>query len=378
MLLFFAATVVLSMVFCRLLIVYAPKDSPDGERKQQVRAVPTSGGLAIAAAAGLVYIAELILVPAATSGQSLGGLAGVHLQFLNASGQIWHILLAGIVLILGALDDARALSARNKLMIMAAACLVTAIAGFTADKIFVPIADSTLSLPVLVSVIGSAFWLFLMMNATNFMDGSNGLALGCIAIMLTAIGLSFIGNPTIGLSPETVTVWSGLSFVILLLVAAICGFLIWNMQGLLYAGDAGALFAGTVFASFGLLAAQSGNVWFVATLALPFLIDVVATLIWRARRGENLLEGHRDHAYQVLRRSGWSHWQTAVLWWAMTGACALLALWAMRLSPAMSFVMFVLLSCFLTTLWLMQRAHWSAVLAHAEAPAGNQAPEPPI
>ncbi|MEM7663553.1 MAG: hypothetical protein AAF292_15020 [Pseudomonadota bacterium] len=359
MLLFFAASCVLSMIFCRLLIAVAPKDAPDGDRKTQSMAVPTSGGLAIAAAAALIYIAELIIIPAVTSAESLPEVANVHLRFLVTSGELPHILLAIFVLIIGAIDDARTLATRHKLLVLVGACILVALTGLTADKIFLPFADSTVPFPIVVSIIGSAFWLFLMMNTTNFMDGSNGLALGCVAIMLTFMSLSFFGGASADLAPETVTVWNGLSFVILLIVGAICGFLVWNMQGLLYAGDAGALFAGTVFASFALLSGQDGNIWFVATLGLPLLVDAVATLIWRAVHGKRLTEPHRDHAYQLLIKDGWSHTQTALLWWLLTAICGLASITALPMSATANFVAFVSMACSLTLLWLMQRAHWN-------------------
>lgn len=357
---FFIATLLMSFALCRLLIAIAPKDAPDGDRKAQKFAVPTSGGLAIAAAAGAVYVAELILVPAFSSTATLPELTNLHAQFLATSQLLPHILLALFVLIFGAIDDAHTLPTSQKLIILSIGCLLTTFTGLTAEKVFIPIVDATLPLAVLMSVFGSALWLFVMMNATNFMDGSNGLSLGSIAIMLTALAISYLGNPAVGLSPETVTVWSGLAFVTLLLIGAICGFLFWNLQGQLYAGDAGALFCGTVFASFSLIAAQNGNIWFPATLALPFLIDVFATLIWRALNDQNLLQPHRDHAYQLLRRSGSSHLQTALIWWLLTLICAMGGLWAFRLSTSTSFWVFAGLFCFLLTLWILQRAHWTA------------------
>ncbi|MEO0884202.1 MAG: hypothetical protein AAFY34_15960 [Pseudomonadota bacterium] len=359
MLLFFTAAFVLSMLFCRLMITFAPKDAPDGDRKTQATAVPTSGGIAIAAAAALLYISELIIIPAYSSSDSLPEIANVHFRFLISSGELPHIFLAVFVLIIGAIDDARTLATRHKLLILILACILVSLTGLTADKVFIPFADATIPFPVIVSIVGSAFWLFLMMNATNFMDGSNGLALGCIAIMLSFMSLSFFGPASADLSPETVTVWNGLNFVILLIVGAIGGFLVWNMQGQLYAGDAGALFAGTVFASFALLSGQDGNIWFVATLGLPLLIDVIATLIWRAVHNKRLTEPHRDHAYQLLIRSGWSHTQTALLWWLLTAICGFASMTAFAMGPTANFIVFIGMTCSLLLLWLMQRAQWN-------------------
>ena len=87
-----------------------------------------------------------------------------------------------------------------------------------------------------------------------------------------------------------------------------------------------ALGLGALFAALALISGL--DIWTVATLALPFLVDVLMTLIWRTKHGRNLLDPHLDHAYQRLIASGWSHLDVAILYWgfsAVSGAAAYIA-----------------------------------------------------
>ena len=312
-----------SLILCSVLIKVAPKDAPDGVRKEQRFAVPTSGGLAIAGTVLLVTATGWFPLPESPA----------------------FAILYGSMLLIGALDDVKSVGAKPKMLTMALVALFCASFGISSNLVFLPLADSILPLPMWLAIGGSALWLFVFINATNFMDGSNGLAMGTLAIMLCSLSVRFFQIP----EPEGYT-------LSLILVAAILGFLFWNLQGKLYAGDAGSLFGGAVFASLGIYAAQDGNIWFPATLALPFLVDVFMTLLWRARRGHNLLTPHRHHAYQLFIRSGWGHIKTALLWWSFAVFCAAAALWAASDSKAMSAYVFLGMLGLGVALWLIQRA----------------------
>ena len=75
---------------------------------------------------------------------------------------------------------------------------------------------------------GSALWIVVVANATNFMDGANGLAMGMAAI--AAAGFAICGA-TIGAWDFALTAGA--------LTGGLCGFLVWNVSGRLYVGDAG-------------------------------------------------------------------------------------------------------------------------------------------
>jgi len=311
-----------------------PVDAPDGERKMQAAPVPTSGGQAIAAAIVMVSITLWLR------------------GFIGFSGTL--PLLCGLLLLvmgIGAIDDARTISTRIKFILLGIIALAATAFGAHVEHIFLPYADSIFYISALLTIPGCALWIFVMMNATNFMDGSNGLAMGTLLIMSVAVAFGL---------DKTQFLESDLRYLAWIMASSILGFLFWNLQGKLYAGDAGSLFGGGAFAILGLYAAKDGNIWFPATLALPFLVDVFITLLWRARRGHNLLTPHRHHAYQLFIRSGWSHIKTAILWWTLAAICALAALWAAGDSKAMSTWVFFGLLATGCILWGLQRRQYGS------------------
>jgi UDP-GlcNAc:undecaprenyl-phosphate GlcNAc-1-phosphate transferase len=293
-----------SLLVCGLMIRLGPKDAPDGGRKTQAVPVPSSGGIGIVMgiSAGMavlallgVPVAELLFSP------PLAGIAA-------------FMVFAALV---GWLDDAKGLPAMAKLLILLGASWAAVQLGLVTETLW--IGDQGIGLPWLAAAGLAALWIFVMANAVNFMDGANGIAMGTALIILCALAMMLA--PVVLYSPDqkaaAVLVW-----LLLAAAAAIGGFLFWNLRGLLFAGDAGALSVGGLIGGASVMFAMTGPVFVPLTLCLPILIDVFMTLAWRARRGQPLMQAHRDHAYQLLLRSGWSHDRVARLWWVLTAFCA--------------------------------------------------------
>jgi hypothetical protein len=136
------------------------------------------------------------------------------------------------------------------------------------------------------------------------------------------------------------------------LTGGLCGFLVWNVSGRLYVGDAGALFVGAALAGLGLeLVRQRPDLLFVPPiLLLPFLSDVLLTVAWRARHGKKLFVAHRDHSYQIALKAGLKHWQVSsvhAVWALNTTIVGILAALLARQIPAIMFVLLVLISTWL-------------------------------
>jgi UDP-N-acetylmuramyl pentapeptide phosphotransferase/UDP-N-acetylglucosamine-1-phosphate transferase len=103
---------------------------------------------------------------------------------------------------------------------------------------------------------------------------------------------------------------------------ACAGFLPWNLRGLLFQGDTGALFCGFLFAALAILATTPSvrpglSLYFGPLILLPFLTDVLLTLAVRARRGQSLLKAHRDHLYQLWLRQTSQPSHVALAWRVM-------------------------------------------------------------
>jgi UDP-N-acetylmuramyl pentapeptide phosphotransferase/UDP-N-acetylglucosamine-1-phosphate transferase len=87
-----------------------------------------------------------------------------------------------------------------------------------------------------------------------------------------------------------------------------------------FQGDAGSMFAGALIGGATLIvkAYGVGSVWFGGFLLAPLLVDVVLTLITRARKKRNVFKPHKEHLYQIwLQRHDGSHWRLALRIWAL-------------------------------------------------------------
>jgi hypothetical protein len=78
--------------------------------------------------------------------------------------------------------------------------------------------------------------------------------------------------------------------------------------------------------------------WFPFLVSAPFFVDASLTLVRRIARGEDFWKAHRDHYYQRLIRSGWSHRRTAVCEYLVMACSALLALVMLDWSPYAQYV----------------------------------------
>ena len=301
-------------------------------KKQQAAPVPRLGGIGVMGAFALTISLAAMLHAFAPQWLSTSWLPG-------EVPTVWIAIAAAFgFAIIGALDDIWQLGAVSKLLMVVAISIAAPLAGVTVPALETPFGNVDTHA---LMIAGSALWLLVFVNAANFMDGSNGLSLGSLAIMCAGLGLCL---------------WiTGYGYPggIVCIIAAIAGFLAHNLRGSLYAGDAGAFGVGGLFACLALISGLP--VWTIATLALPFLVDVLLTLVSRTRRGEPLFEAHLDHAYQSLIKAGWSHLEVAMVWWALSAACAVAAAVGAVGGGALPFVLFWVLAVLLSAGWVAVR-----------------------
>ena len=147
------------------------------------------------------------------------------------------------------------------------------------------------------------FWIVWLINAYNFMDGIDGIA-GAQALT-AGVGWFVVG---ILLGVENTGFYGGLVAI------ASLAFLIHNWQpAKIFMGDVGSAFLGYTFAVLPLMAlkespAQSHFFPLIGvTLVLLFIFDSMITLLKRIARMEKVWHAHREHIYQKLVISGFSH-----------------------------------------------------------------------
>ncbi|WP_084395678.1 glycosyltransferase family 4 protein [Henriciella aquimarina] len=319
----------LSYYGCVLMKQTGVVDAPDGGRKQQASAVPRLGGFGVMAAIAIVYAAAGMAHTLTPELITPDWLPGHHAAVVAA------LLTSGALTLIGTGDDINGMGAVTKLLLVTAVCVIAPFFGVATPAFDSPFGNVTLPA---ITLAGSALWLLVFTNATNFMDGSNGLATGSLAIMFAGLGAAYGAHADMPFPP-------GLAAIL----AAIAAFLMHNLRGTLYAGDAGAFGLGGLFAALGLVSGLP--VWTVALLALPFLADVLMTLVLRARRGDAWFEAHSDHAYQALLQAGWSHIEVALIWWGLSAVCAVAAFVATAGGGALPFVLFWVFALVFAFLW---------------------------
>lgn len=179
------------------------------------------------------------------------------------------------------------------------------------------LAYGPVQLPFVVAAL-AAFAIVWVTNLFNFMDGADGLA-GGMAVF--AFG-TYAG----------VASWSGVEPLALSSMAfagAAAGFLLFNFNpARVFLGDAGSVTLGFFAGAFGIWgwAADAWPVWFPFLVSAPFFLDATVTILRRMFRGEQFWTAHREHYYQRLIRSGWSHRRTALAEYALMGASSVLAI----------------------------------------------------
>ncbi len=246
-------------------------DRPDGRFKRHPRPVPTLGGLAV-----------------------YGAFAATLLSLWPAHGGLWPLLLGGAAsLLLGLLDDWRALPWWHKMPLEAAIAVAAVYGGL---HLQVP------GLPVPVAFALSVLWLWLAANALNLLDVADGLACS-VALVAAAALATFCGVVGQGADPLSLT---GMA-----LCGALAGFLPANRPpARQFLGDAGSLSVGFLIAGIALLADYREQrvlalLTPVGIWALP-LLEAVLVSAARLRRGPTPFVGSNDHLSRRLRRRGLS------------------------------------------------------------------------
>lgn len=153
-------------------------------------------------------------------------------------------------------------------------------------------------------------WIVWMVNSYNFMDGIDGLA-GLQAVIAGA------GWMVLGLILEmpAIYLFSGI------IASASLGFLLHNLSSSkIFMGDVGSAFLGYTFAALPLLA-RSIAIKFPDLLPIAavlfvwfFLFDSIITILRRAIRGEKIWIAHRQHFFQRLVSSGFTHRQVTIIY----------------------------------------------------------------
>ncbi|MEJ7598823.1 MAG: hypothetical protein WKG01_13025 [Kofleriaceae bacterium] len=257
---------------------------------------PSGGGIAI-------WLVAITAIAAATA-------MSAHELWETPAQLAILVVASGALTVVGAIDDARGLSVRSRLVVQLA-CALAIVVGLPATSRFVPTIPLELERAILVFAI---VW---FVNLTNFMDGIDWLSIASV-IPITA-ALTVLGS--LELVPDRVTI------VALALGGATLGFAPFNRPvARLFLGDAGSLPIGLILAWLLILTAAAGQLAAAGLLPLYAVADTTITLGRRWFRGQRVFESHQTHFYQLAIARGWSVPQILARVIVVNGVLAMLAI----------------------------------------------------
>ncbi|MDP3371400.1 MAG: hypothetical protein Q8S21_00690 [Candidatus Paracaedibacteraceae bacterium] len=281
------SALIASVIFCSLMVRLNLSASPT-ERCSHNAPTPTAGGLVFA-------------------GLFLG-----YLAFYTSTNIIpftptvcYYFVAACILLIVSFYDDCKPLSYRVRLITQLICALLIVTGGGIIESPVIDIHSQSVQFFLKALTI---FTFLSLINATNFIDGLNGLL--SLSVLITLIFAGFWIN-----------FYPPLTILHYTLIATILGFSFFNFpKGRIFMGDTGSTFLGLTLGFLALMAQPHCAVFtqpetalfnkgFVFTLLpMAFLwFDVVSTLCKRAVSGKRLTEAHREHMIHILFDKGYSH-----------------------------------------------------------------------
>lgn len=307
----------------RVAYIIGAVDIPRDGRRMHKRPIPRCGGLAII----FGFMASVLCF-----GPPTKGLAATMIG-------------AGIIAIMGVVDDCKNLDAKFKFVVQILAALIVVVIGdyrievMTNPNIF---SDSPyIVFPWWVSGILSVLWIVFITNAVNFIDGLDGLAAGVSAIM--SVSLVFIA---IRAGEYSVAV------VGTALMGACFGFLPFNFNPAnMFMGDTGSTFLGFILATLSIQGVFKS--YAIISFAVPLLIlglplfDAMFAMIRRMLKGQSPMTADRGHLHHRLIDMGFSQKQTVFILYAISGILGITAVLLAERGAVMALTILVLVLVFI-------------------------------
>lgn len=305
-------SLLLTPVFRALAIRLGIFDMPDLELKPHGRPIPYLGGLAIFLGTVLPLVAMVAFGQAA------------HVRPLLAV-----VIGATLITATGLLDDLISLKPYQKIIAQVAAALVLAGGGIVCRAIPETIGGVPLGSlnPSVTAAMGLALQVFLVVaacNATNLLDGLDGLCSGVTAIISVGfllLATSIVGWYTWSTGPRYEFSVPIIVISLALLGAAI-GFLPYNFNpASIFMGDAGSMLLGFICATLVIMFCEHPGMlkWPVSAMlifGLPFF-DTGLAFTRRWLNGKPVFQGDRSHFYDQLVDRGLSVRQAVLACYAL-------------------------------------------------------------
>jgi UDP-GlcNAc:undecaprenyl-phosphate GlcNAc-1-phosphate transferase len=288
-------------------VAYGLKATPVYGRHTHTKPLPRLGGIAICVT---FMTAALAYIPIAR-------FLHTEISVRNYLGVLVPVLL---IFFMGAYDDIRPLKPKSKIAVEATAAILLYFSGFGIH--YFQALFGARDVGRLIDLPLTIFWVLLITNAFNLIDGLDGLAAGSALISaISILAVALVGHHEL------------MIYLVVVLIGAICGFLPFNsFPASIFMGDSGSLFIGFLLSALAMGAGRSidattGAAVPIFAFGLPIL-DVTLAVMRRSLRGHPLFRGDTDHIHHKLQRQGLSHRHAVMALYAVTAAfvCASLAI----------------------------------------------------
>lgn len=228
-----------------------------------------------------------------------GCLIGLYISGYVARPLFLALLAGGVLAIVSFIDDIKSLSPSMR---FAAQLISTLLALYAlGGSELLDMGIFSVENKILLTLLAIPFIIWFI-NLFNFLDGIDGY-LGMEAIFVFG-GMYLLTS----------------NLLLLILVFAIIGFLVWNWpipRAKIFCGDVGSTLIGFNVAIFAIYFQNTQQLSIIVPVILSglFWFDATLTLLRRWRNKAKLGEAHRKHAYQRIVQAGFSHAKT--LYYAM-------------------------------------------------------------
>ena len=262
--------------------------------------------------------------------------------FLNKdlflSPELYGVIIATFLLmVFGTIDDFKEIAWKIQLFFQVSISLMVFIVGIRIHYITNPFLGSIINLDagagLIFSVILAIFWIVMVINSMNWLDGIDGLS----------GGVSFIGAMTIfflSLKPEVNQ--PPVAIISMIMAGSVLGFLVFNFYpSLVLAGTSGAMFMGFLLAA---MAIFSGTKIATAILVMTLpIIDFLWVIGERLRNGKSIFKPDKNHLHYKLVELGWSQRKINFLFYSITVMMSAVALNTRAIGKGITFFLAIII-----------------------------------
>lgn len=229
---------------------------------------------------------------------------------------VGFIVGAGIIAVLGMIDDMKDLPAKLKFCVQMVAALIVIFSGTQIQIVLWPVTATLQKLSIPITLV----WIVGVTNAVNLIDGLDGLAAGVTGIA--------------ALSLMVLCIMTGSTTAVVLtaaLAGACLGFLPRNFNPAeIFMGDTGSTFLGFVLAVTSILGVFKGYallalVVSIFCIGLP-IFDTIFAMLRRMAKHQPIMQADRGHLHHKLIDHGFSQKKAVLIMYAISIFLGLLAI----------------------------------------------------